>query len=106
MARLSHQEIQALIDATHECFGKSARIWLYGSRADDQKKGGDIDLYIETEKKEHIVESTLKMRGLIWDVFGEQKIDIIVRETSKEMNPMHVIAKESGVDLETIKKRC
>ncbi|MEM1283304.1 MAG: nucleotidyltransferase domain-containing protein [Chlamydiota bacterium] len=102
MVRLNHHEVQTLINATHQCFGQSARIWLYGSRVDDKKKGGDIDLYIETEKKERIVESTLEMRTLIWEVFGDQKIDIIVREISKKMNPMHTIARDTGVDLETI----
>lgn len=99
MVRLSSKEIETLVDTAHQCFGSTSRIWLYGSRVDDKKKGGDIDLYIETDREKNIVASILEMRRLIWQTFGEQKIDILVRETSKKMSAMHTIAKESGYEL-------
>ncbi len=35
--------------AVAETFGEDANIWLFGSRVDDNKRGGDIDLLIETK---------------------------------------------------------
>ena len=97
--RLNREQIDSLVNATHLCFGDTAEIWLFGSRVDDNKKGGDIDLYIETDKETGIVAAKLKMLGSIWDVFGDQKIDILVRRRSLPCSAMHEIAKSSGKEL-------
>ncbi len=97
--RLTKQQISSLIYATHLCFGETADIWLFGSRVDDSKKGGDIDLYIETDLEKNTVAAKLNMRKLIWPVFGEQKIDIVVRSRSRALSPIHEIAISSGQKL-------
>ena len=97
--RLTKQQITCLVNATHLCFGDTADIWLFGSRVHDNKKGGDIDLYIETDLEKNTVAAKLKMRELIWPLFGEQKIDIIVRSRSKSLSPIHEIALSSGQKL-------
>lgn len=99
MVRLTDSEISTLIKATHHCFGETADIWLFGSRVDNNKRGGDIDLYIETDMKNGLVSAKLEMRALIWKEFGDQKIDILVRSRYEELSPMHKIAKESGIKL-------
>jgi len=97
--RLSQHEISTLITATKKCFGESARIWLFGSRVDDNKHGGDIDLYIETDLTEKTVEAKLQMRSEIWSVFGEQKIDLLVRPRTKPRTAMQDVAMVSAVEL-------
>ncbi len=97
--RLTKEQIITLINATHTCFGCTADIWLFGSRVDDSKKGGDIDLYIETDMKEMLITAKLKMRKLLWPLFGEQKIDIIIRSRSRHPSPLHEIALSSGQKL-------
>ncbi len=49
--RLTEQEKQSICEAFLRHFGKNDHLWLFGSRVDDSKKGGDIDFYIETEEK-------------------------------------------------------
>lgn len=44
--RLSLYEAQCIVESKNKFFGKNFQIYLFGSRADDSKKGGDIDLYI------------------------------------------------------------
>ena len=42
--RLTPEQQTAILAASAEAFGVGAGVWLFGSRADDHKKGGDIIL--------------------------------------------------------------
>ena len=44
--RLTTDQIQAIRDAASSTFGDKAAVWLFGSRVDDAKKGGDIDVLV------------------------------------------------------------
>ena len=44
--RLSTDQIQAIRQAATAAFGQGTSVWLFGSRVDDTKKGGDIDLLV------------------------------------------------------------
>ena len=48
--RLSIEELKIIRDSAVKYFGKNSKIYLFGSRTDDKKRGGDIDIYIETDK--------------------------------------------------------
>lgn len=97
--RLSKEQIKVIIQCAHRSFGETAKIWLFGSRVDDNKKGGDIDLYIETDKETGIVAAKLEMLGFLQSVFGEQKIDILVKRGNQPSSAIQEIAKSSGVEL-------
>ena len=51
-------------------------IFLFGSRVDDTKKGGDIDLYLVVENS-NLFRKKLKFLAKIKRVIGEQKIDVV-----------------------------
>jgi predicted nucleotidyltransferase len=76
--RLSENQIQAINQTAKEHFGNSVRVFLFGSRIDDKKKGGDIDLLIKAKKKTIL---TLKNKLLflvdLKTKIGDRKIDII-----------------------------
>ena len=44
--RLSKSEIETIKNVAHKVWGDKTLVYLFGSRTDDSKKGGDIDLYI------------------------------------------------------------
>ena len=48
--RLTPDQQSAIRAIAAETFGDEASIWLFGSRIDDNKRGGDIDLLIETNQ--------------------------------------------------------
>lgn len=97
--RLSEKEQQIIKSALLKHFGQDSRIYLFGSRTDDSKRGGDIDLYIETSMKEFNDSEKAKSRAR-WEIMeqiGEQKIDLIVHLGGRDYKPIEKIAKETGI---------
>ncbi|QPB72175.1 nucleotidyltransferase domain-containing protein [Magnetovirga frankeli] len=48
--RLTYSQQEAIRSSVNSVIGAESRIWLFGSRANDHKQGGDIDLLIEPGK--------------------------------------------------------
>ena len=71
--RLSLHEVQAIRDCTLK-LDPQAKIYLYGSRANDSLKGGDIDLLILSDDLTFGDKITLLVDIKL--VIGEQKIDL------------------------------
>ncbi len=74
-----------------------ARVYLFGSRADDNKKGGDIDVLILSNEKLSFSDLS-KMRISFYKSFGEQKIDL-VNFTYFEDSPFKEIALSQAIKL-------
>jgi uncharacterized protein len=70
---------QKSIRETLRQFLPNVKVYLYGFRVDDAKRGGDIDLMIvDTEP---ILRKTIgEIRWRLWEIIGEQKIDIIAEQ--------------------------
>jgi predicted nucleotidyltransferase len=58
-------------------FFQEGEIYLFGSRTDDNKKGGDIDLYLVLQEHSNLFEKKIKFLSRIKRELGEQKIDIV-----------------------------
>jgi predicted nucleotidyltransferase len=77
--RLTQNEIQSIKQLAQKHFGNDTKVFLFGSRTDDKKKGGDIDLFIKTTER-NVNQYQQKIRFLV-DLelsIGEQKIDVIL----------------------------
>lgn len=73
--RFSEPERQAIKQSIY-AFDKQANIIIFGSRADDEARGGDIDLLIISDKiKRHHLG---QIRWQLWEKLGEQKIDLVL----------------------------
>lgn len=81
--RLTQAEISVLKDSLKRT-DPSARLYLFGSRLDDAKKGGDIDLLIKSKSLKKTDARRLRMD--FYQHFGEQKMDILVDDDEKN-NP-------------------
>lgn len=77
--RLSKKYVDILKLKFHEFFG-AGEIYLFGSRVDDTKKGGDIDLYFKLEDHSNLFEKKIKFLSRVKRELGEQKIDIVFNE--------------------------
>ena len=96
--RLKKEHIDFIKNITKDCFGNNAKVYLFGSRIDDKKRGGDIDLYIETNVKENILERKMKLLKKLHEAFGEQKIDIVINNFIKDKF-IYQIARKEGTRL-------
>jgi len=47
--RLTPDQAQITKNTIARVLGAESRVWLFGSRVDDDLRGGDIDLLVETE---------------------------------------------------------
>jgi uncharacterized protein len=77
--RLSESEIRAVKTLALYHFGSGVQVFLFGSRTSDEKKGGDIDLFI-CNAEGGMLSSHEKinfMTDLLMEI-GEQKIDVIL----------------------------
>ena len=77
--RLGVDQISAIKSAV-KMVDADAEIKLFGSRIDDEKRGGDIDLLIDSSIMGW--REVAKLRGLLESYLGEQKIDIILNSKS------------------------
>jgi len=78
--RLTAAEISAIQKTSRHFWGETVSMWLFGSRVDDSKRGGDIDLLvIASNEHERIaffkneIDFLIELKSII----GEQKIDIV-----------------------------
>jgi len=84
--RISQQYVDAIKQSTQTIFGKSTEVFLFGSRVDDSKRGGDIDLYIVPHSKDdrsNLFSKKISFLTQLKSVIGEQKIDVLMSKDTK-----------------------
>jgi len=94
--RLPEQTLEAIEELLVKHFGKGVKAWIFGSRADLNAKGGDIDIYVEVEKTEKAFSKKLNFLVELDKKIGEQKVDLVVR-TYNCKEPIALKAKGEGV---------
>lgn len=92
--RLKDSEQLAIL-STVKCLDKNARVYLFGSRVDDTKKGGDIDLLVMSDSLTKEDKRTIKIK--LYELLGEQKIDIVL--AADDSDPFVKLALQTGVEL-------
>jgi predicted nucleotidyltransferase len=98
--RLSEEYRTVIKETLLKHFGKGSKFYLFGSRIDDSKRGGDIDLYIETDLSDDKPwKAKKKAHRELMDVLGEQKIDIIVHVNGSEYTAFEELIKDDVVEL-------
>ncbi len=85
--RLTSKERESIKQTFLKVF-QSGDIYLFGSRVDDTQKGGDIDLYIQTNH--YTLTKKIKFLALLKQKIGDQKIDLIVSS-----DPSRIIEQEA-----------
>ena len=79
-------------------FGENVVVYLFGSRTDDDAKGGDIDLFVETQLgKKQAVSAQLQFLVSMQKSLGEQKIDVVVCSPDSGNRAIYEEARRTGM---------
>lgn len=76
--RLDAAQTRLILDCVHAQFGDDANVLPFGSRLDDQARGGDVDLLIESAAP-----ATVRQRALATMALEDAlnlPVDIVVRQ--------------------------
>jgi len=94
--RLSLNQQQNILQTLYQNFGAATKVWLFGSRVDDSRRGGDVDLYVETNNVSNLL-AKLRCKMALEDLL-DLSVDLIVKDQGKD-DPIYTIAKKRGVQL-------
>lgn len=76
--RLNEFQIEAINKLAKKHFGEEATVYLFGSRTDEDKKGGDIDLFITNKDEKRLnIEAKVRFLAEIKTKIGNRKIDVV-----------------------------
>lgn len=96
--RLSESSKQVIRQTVNEVFGPDVEVRLFGSRVNDDARGGDIDLLVtshtpvaEAEQKSLRLVARLQLR------LGDQPIDVLVVDPDTPQQAIHREAQRQGV---------
>jgi len=92
--RLTQAEISNLKSSIF-LIDKDASIYLFGSRVDDDAKGGDIDIAIYSGKFSLI--EKVKVKYNFFNQFGEQRIDLFT--FNRMDDPFWNVVKQNAIKL-------
>jgi len=96
--RLTPEQVHATRQTAQRVLGVGARVSVFGSRALDDRKGGDIDLFFETDAALANRAITIcQLSGALTLALGDRKIDIILKDANTPPARIFEIAKRTGV---------
>jgi len=100
--RISAEQVKIFDMYARHYFGEDVVCWLFGSRVDDRKKGGDYDFFVETSLNDadEVIERKIALLVALQGVsqFEDEKIDIVVKRRSCAFElPIYDVARREGV---------
>jgi predicted nucleotidyltransferase len=98
--RLTQLQHRIIKDEVARVMGEGVQVLLFGSRTDDSRRGGDIDLYLEApERREQAWRLVLRLNAALQERLGEQKLDIVLHQPDEPLQPIHLQAQKHGIRL-------
>jgi len=92
--RLKEAEINIIRDVFLKVFGHG-ELYLFGSRVDDSKRGGDIDLYIVPSSTDNLAVKKIDFKVLLKKTMQDREIDVVIDRGKNRL--IDTVAKNTGV---------
>ncbi len=94
--RLTYHERSVIKAILIKHFGSDSKILLFGSRIDNTKRGGDIDLLVESNLPSvELIRKKLEAVSEIQLVLGDRKIDLVTYQIGSSDSDCPVIVNEA-----------
>ena len=96
--RLTKQQIHTITQTVSRLAGTGTSVYLFGSRLNDQAKGGDIDLFIESDTPLSVIHRAQIKMKLVTQL--GLPIDIVSKIRGAVATPFQIIAQSRAAQLE------
>ncbi|WP_376696594.1 nucleotidyltransferase domain-containing protein [Wenzhouxiangella sp. EGI_FJ10305] len=102
--RITEQQHQVILSAARRAFGPNVTVRLFGSRTNDQRKGGDFDLYVECDSDDADWLNRAKLKFLCEldrsKALAGEKVDVVLSTPlHREPRAIDRVARLEGVRL-------
>jgi predicted nucleotidyltransferase len=98
--RLTQDQQAAIRSASAEMLGAEVGVWLFGSRVDDNKRGGDIDILLDIQKPvENPALLAAQFSAKLTRLMKGRKVDVLLFAPNLMHLPIHDIAFKEGIKL-------
>ena len=91
--RLTPAQINTIKSTAASVLGEGVRVTLFGSRLNDQQRGGDVDLYVEVQRPE--LTQNIRCKVQLQERL-DMPVDLIVKPLG-DTSPISLIAKKEGI---------
>jgi len=101
--KMTPADAHAVAQAASAVLPTGARVLLFGSRVDDARRGGDLDLLVETSHlpaPDELVRLRNRFTAQLYRRLGERRIDVLMAELGAPDDRAVVLAaRRDGVEL-------
>ena len=101
--RLNPEDVAVIKRLVADAYGPEAVVRLFGSRADDRRRGGDVDLHITIPTRGAYagddLSTELRLGTNLETALDERKVDLIVRRNGDPETAIDRIALATGIVL-------
>jgi len=99
--RLSKKEQNIIKKLAEEKFGAGTHVYIFGSRTDDNQRGGDIDIFISNKSKHKLtLRAKISFLTRLKTMIGDQKIDVVLdTDLTRSKKTFYQTIKKDAVEL-------
>jgi predicted nucleotidyltransferase len=96
--RLTNEQRETILRVITEVAGPQVRTRLFGSRVDDSKRGGDIDLMIEMDEPiTNPAELSATLASRLTRSLDGRHVDVLLLAPNLNRLPIHQVALARGI---------
>ena len=98
--RLTDHQIAAIRIFAYQLAGTQSRVRVFGSRIDDTKQGGDLDLMLELpEAVDNPAFLAAQLAAKVSRLMNGRKVDVLLSAPNLMRLPIHDVAFKEGIIL-------